>query len=132
MLPVIKVLSYDEVFEVVVYSSLIVLQKCICVSQTVAGLSLHSSVFQLPRQLQGTPKTQAHKPHQRIVNISLYGFMQHKTALIDMVFTNVLNLLWRKCLRFVLCNIQTWRVLSFLLIMFCGHFKFPQKYIGIP
>lgn len=55
VLPVIEVLGYDEVFEVVVYGSLIVLEKCVGVAQTVTGLRLHSSIFQLPRQLQCSP-----------------------------------------------------------------------------
>ncbi len=53
--PVIEVLGYDEVFEVVVYGSLIILEKCVGVAQTVAGLGLHSPILQLPRQLQCPP-----------------------------------------------------------------------------
>lgn len=43
--PVVEVLGNDEVFEVVVYGSLIVLEKCVGVTQTVAGLGLHSSIL---------------------------------------------------------------------------------------
>lgn len=43
--PVIKVLGYDEVFEMVVYGSLIILEKRVGVAQTVAGLGLHSSIL---------------------------------------------------------------------------------------
>lgn len=53
--PVIEVLGYDEVFEVVVYGSLIILEKRVGVAQTVAGLGLHSSILQLSRQLQRLP-----------------------------------------------------------------------------
>lgn len=56
--PVIEVLRYNEVFEMVVYGSLIVLEKGVGVPQTVAGLSLHGSILQLPRQLQRPPETQ--------------------------------------------------------------------------
>lgn len=45
LLPVIEVLSYNEVFEVVVYGSLIVLEECVGVSQAVAGLGFHSSIL---------------------------------------------------------------------------------------
>lgn len=59
--PVVQVLGNDEMLEVVVDGSLIVLQERVGVAQTVAGLGLHSSVLQLPRQLQrppaGTPHT---------------------------------------------------------------------------
>lgn len=53
--PVVEVLSNDEVLEVVVYGSLIVLQERVGVAQTVAGLSLHGSILQLPGQLQRLP-----------------------------------------------------------------------------
>lgn len=56
--PVIQVLGYDEVFEVVVYGSLIVLEKSVRVAQTVTGLRLHSSIFQLSCQLQCSPNIQ--------------------------------------------------------------------------
>lgn len=59
-LPVIEVLCYDEVFEVVVYGSLIVLEQRVGVSQAVAGLGFHSSILQLPRQLQCPPETHIH------------------------------------------------------------------------
>ena len=49
--PVVEVLGYDEVFEVVVYGSLIILEQCVGVAQTVAGLSLNGAVLQLPGQL---------------------------------------------------------------------------------
>lgn len=51
LVPVIEVLSYYQVFEVVVYGSLIVLEECVSIAQTVAGLGLHSSILQLPCQL---------------------------------------------------------------------------------
>lgn len=57
--PVVEVLGYDEVFEVVVYRSLIILEKRVGVAQTVAGLGLHGSVLQLPRQLQCPPDKHA-------------------------------------------------------------------------
>lgn len=53
--PVVEVLSNDEVLEVVVYGSLIVLQERVGIAQTVAGLSLHGSILQLPGQLQRLP-----------------------------------------------------------------------------
>lgn len=56
--PVIEVLGYDEVFQVVVYGSLIILEKGVGVAQAVAGLGLHSSILQLPRQLQRPPDRQ--------------------------------------------------------------------------
>lgn len=56
LLPVIEILGYDEVFEVVVYGSLVVLEQCVGVSQAVAGLGFHGSILQLPRQLQCPPE----------------------------------------------------------------------------
>lgn len=53
--PVVEVLSNDEMLEVVVNGSLIVLQERVGVAKTVAGLSLHSSILQLPGQLQRPP-----------------------------------------------------------------------------
>lgn len=53
VLPVLQVLGDDEVFEVVVDGSLVVLQKCVGVAQAVTGLSFHRSVPQLPGQLEG-------------------------------------------------------------------------------
>lgn len=53
--PVVQVLGDDEMLEVVVDGSLVVLQECVGVAQTVAGLSLHRSVLQLPGQLQRPP-----------------------------------------------------------------------------
>ena len=54
--PVVQVLGYDEVFEVVVYGSLVVLQQGVGVAQAVAGLGLHRTVLQLPGQLQSPPE----------------------------------------------------------------------------
>lgn len=59
-LPVIEILGYDEVFEVVVYGSLVVLEQRVGVSQAVAGLGFHSSILQLPRQLQRPPDKHTH------------------------------------------------------------------------
>lgn len=56
--PVVEVLGYDEVFQVVVYGSLIILEKGVGVAQAVAGLGLYSSILQLPRQLQCPPDRQ--------------------------------------------------------------------------
>lgn len=58
--PVVQVLGNDQMLEVVVDGSLIVLQERVGVAQTVAGLSLHSSVLQLPRQLQRPPAGTRH------------------------------------------------------------------------
>lgn len=67
-LPVVEVLSDDEMFQVVVDGSLIILEKRVGVAQTVAGLGLHGSILQLPRQLQRLPgrhKTCCFKQHCR-------------------------------------------------------------------
>lgn len=56
MPPVIKLLGYVQVLQVVVYGPLILLQKRVGVSQAVTGLSLHHLVSQLPRQLQSLPR----------------------------------------------------------------------------
>lgn len=69
LLPVIEVLCYDEVFEVVVYGSLIVLEQRVGVSQAVAGLGFHSSILQLPRQLQCPPET-----HTRTYSFMIFIF----------------------------------------------------------
>lgn len=53
--PVSEFLGYVQVFQVVVYGPLILLQKSVGVSKAVAGLSLHHLVPQLPGQLQGFP-----------------------------------------------------------------------------
>lgn len=54
-LPISKLLGYVQVFQVVVYGSLILLQKCVGVSKAVTGLGLHYLVPQLPGQLQSFP-----------------------------------------------------------------------------
>lgn len=58
--PVVQVLGDDEMLEVVVDGSLVVLQERVGVAQTVAGLRLHGSVLQLPRQLQRPPAGTRH------------------------------------------------------------------------
>lgn len=76
--PVIEVLGYDEVFEVVVYGSLIILEKRVGVAQTVAGLGLHSSILQLPRQLQCPPDKHTDmlvQNHCREASISASGLL---------------------------------------------------------
>lgn len=55
-LPVIKLLSYVQVLQVIVYGPLILLQKCVGVAEAVTGLSLHHLVPQLPGQLQSLPR----------------------------------------------------------------------------
>lgn len=54
-LPISKLLGYVQVFQVVVYGPLILLQKSVGVSKAVTGLSLHHLVPQLPGQLQRFP-----------------------------------------------------------------------------
>lgn len=56
LLPVVEVLSNDQMFEVIINGSLIVLQQCVGVTQTVTGLGLHCSVLQKPSQLQSPPE----------------------------------------------------------------------------
>lgn len=51
IVPVFKVLGDDEVFEMVVDGSLVVLQERVCVPQAIASLSLHRPVLQQPGQL---------------------------------------------------------------------------------
>lgn len=55
LLPVVKVLSDDQMLEVVVDGPLVVLQQRVGVSQAVAGLRLHRPVLQEPGQLQSSP-----------------------------------------------------------------------------
>lgn len=55
-LPIGKLLGYVQMFQVVVYSPLILLQKCVRVSKAVTGLSLHRLVPQLSGQLQSFSK----------------------------------------------------------------------------
>lgn len=55
-LPINKLLGNVQVFQVVVYGPLILLQKSAGVSQAVTGLGLHHLVPQLPGQLQSFPK----------------------------------------------------------------------------
>lgn len=61
--PVIEVLGDDEVLEVVVDGSLVVLEQRVGVSQAVAGLGFHGSILQLPRQLQRPPDTNKTHTH---------------------------------------------------------------------
>lgn len=77
--PVIEVLSYDEVFEVVVYGSLIVLEQRVGVAQTVAGLGLHGPVLQLPGQLQCSPGEHTHTPQFKTLAPmkKLKSFLRH-------------------------------------------------------
>ena len=63
--PVIEVLGYDQVFEVIVDGPLVVLEERVGVAQAVAGLGLHCPVLQLPGQLQGPPA--GHKAHTALV-----------------------------------------------------------------
>lgn len=56
LIPVVEVLSDDQMFEVIINGSLIVLQQCVGVTQTVTGLGLHCSVLQKPGQLQSPPE----------------------------------------------------------------------------
>lgn len=55
-------------FEVVINGSLIVMQQCVGVPQTVTGLGLHRPILQQPGQLQGPPegKTQWEEECQRM------------------------------------------------------------------
>ena len=53
--PVVEVLGYDQVLEVVVDGPLVVLQQYVGVAQAVAGLGLHCPVLQLSGQLQSPP-----------------------------------------------------------------------------
>lgn len=55
ILPVSKLLSYVQMFQVVVYGPLVLLQESVGVSEAVTGLSLHHLVPQLPGQLQSFP-----------------------------------------------------------------------------
>lgn len=55
-LPISKLLRYVQMFQVVVYGPLVLLQKSVRVSKAITGLSLHHLVPQLPGQLQGFPK----------------------------------------------------------------------------
>lgn len=54
-IPVIEILSNDQMFEMVINGSLIVLKQCVGVAQTVTGLGLHCFVLQKPGQLQSPP-----------------------------------------------------------------------------
>lgn len=56
IVPISKLLGYVQMFQVVVYGPLVLLQKSVRVSKAVTGLSLHHLVPQLPGQLQGFPK----------------------------------------------------------------------------
>lgn len=55
-LPISKLLGYVQVFQVVVYCPLVLLQEGVGVAEAVTGLSLHHLVPQLPGQLQRFPK----------------------------------------------------------------------------
>lgn len=68
VVPVVEVLGYDEVFEMIVDGSLIVLQQRVGVSQTVTSLSLNRSILQLPGQLQRPPDRQTKHTHTRVNN----------------------------------------------------------------
>lgn len=62
----------------VVYGSLIILEKRVGVAQTVAGLGLHSSILQLPRQLQCPPDKHTDmlvQNHCREASISASGLL---------------------------------------------------------
>lgn len=54
-LPIGKLLGYVQMFQVVVYGPLILLQKSVGVPKAVTSLSLHHLVPQLPGQLQSFP-----------------------------------------------------------------------------
>lgn len=56
ILPVIELLGYVEMFQVVVDGPLILLKERVGVPKAVTGLSLHHLVPQLPGQLQCFPK----------------------------------------------------------------------------
>lgn len=72
-LPVVKVLSDDQMFEVVVNGPLIVLQQCVGVSQAVAGLRFHSLVLQEPGQLQSSPEGEKAKSRREAQRMSWVG-----------------------------------------------------------
>lgn len=55
-IPVGELLGYEEVFEVVVYGSLVLLHQSVGVPQAVTCLRLHHLVLQLTRQLQSFPR----------------------------------------------------------------------------
>lgn len=55
IIPISELLGYVQVFQVIVYGPLVLLQKGVGVSETVTGLGLHHLVSQLPRQLQSFP-----------------------------------------------------------------------------
>lgn len=56
LVPVTQVLSDDQMFEVIVNGSFIVLKQCVGVPQTVTGLGLHGPVLQKTGQLQSPPE----------------------------------------------------------------------------
>lgn len=56
VLPIIELLGYVQMFQMVVNGPLVLLQKSIGVPKTVTSLSLHHLVSKLPGQLQCFPK----------------------------------------------------------------------------
>lgn len=56
VLPIIKLLGYVQMFQMVVNGPLVLLKKSIGVPKTVTSLSLHHLVSKLPGQLQCFPK----------------------------------------------------------------------------
>lgn len=73
LVPVVKILSDDQMFEVVVDSPLVVLQQRVGVSQAVAGLRFHSLVLQEPGQLQGSPEGEKAVSRREAERMSLVG-----------------------------------------------------------
>lgn len=71
--PVIKILSDDQMFEVVVNGPLIVLQQCVGVSQAVAGLRFHGLVLQESGQLQSSPEGEKAKSRREAQRMSWVG-----------------------------------------------------------
>lgn len=71
--PVVKVLSNDQMFEMVINGSFIVLKQCVGVSQTVTGLSLHCLVLQKPGQLQSPPEGKAEEEEEEGQRMSRAG-----------------------------------------------------------
>lgn len=66
LLLVLQFLSNHQVFEMIINGFLIVLEQSVGVPQAVAGLCFHSSVLQLPSQLQRPPAGEGHKPQKAL------------------------------------------------------------------